>query len=62
MHVGSASGNALEQVQVLFTTGTAVGLSDRDLLERFLHHRPEFGEAAFSALVERHGPIRGPHA
>jgi hypothetical protein len=57
MHVESAPGRVLEQVQVLFTTGTALGLSDRDLLERFLNHGRESGEAAFTALGERYGPM-----
>jgi RND family efflux transporter MFP subunit len=71
MHSGSASRKLLEQVQVLFLAGTAVGLSDRDLLERFLQPGHESGQAAFTALVERHGPmvlrvcnqaLRDPHA
>jgi RNA polymerase sigma factor (sigma-70 family) len=49
--------NLLRQVQVLFSNGTAVGLSDRDLLERFLHQGRESSDAAFAALVERHGPM-----
>jgi polysaccharide export outer membrane protein len=53
----SGPGKLIAQVQVLFTTGTTLGLSDRDLLERFLHHGRESGEAAFTALVERHGPM-----
>jgi RNA polymerase sigma factor (sigma-70 family) len=71
MYGASGTGGLLDQIQVLFTAGTAVGLSDRELLERFLHHGPESGEAAFTALVERHGPmvlrvcnqaLRDPHA
>jgi RNA polymerase sigma factor (sigma-70 family) len=71
MYGASGKGGLLEQIQVLFTAGTAVGLSDRDLLERFLHHGSESGEATFTALVERHGPmvlrvcnqaLRDPHA
>ena len=57
MHEGSASGTLLQRVQMLFSAGTAVGLTDRELLERFLHHGRESGEAAFTALVERHGPM-----
>jgi RNA polymerase sigma factor (sigma-70 family) len=55
MHDGSASRTLLDQVQILFTAGTSVGLTDRDLLERFLNEGHESGEAAFNALVERHG-------
>jgi RNA polymerase sigma factor (sigma-70 family) len=71
MYRASGTGTLLEQVQALFTTGTAVGLSDSDLLERFLNHGRESGQAAFTALVERHGPmvlrvcnqaLRDPHA
>jgi RNA polymerase sigma factor (sigma-70 family) len=41
----------------LFRTGTAAGLSDAQLLERFLLCHHEAAEAAFAALVERHGPM-----
>ncbi len=41
----------------LFRTGTAAGLSDAQLLERFLLRHDEAAEAAFAALVERHGPM-----
>jgi polysaccharide export outer membrane protein len=52
----------------LFQGGTAAGLSDRQLLQRFAASRDEL---AFAALVERHGPmvlgvcrriLRDPHA
>ena len=33
------------------------GLSDRQLLDRFVARRDAAGEAAFAALVARHGPI-----
>ena len=36
--------------------GVAGGLSDGELLERFLSDRSAAGEAAFRSLVERHGP------
>ena len=57
MYERRGSGKLLEHFQVLFTAGTAVGLTDRDLLERFLHQGRESGEAAFAAPVERHGPM-----
>ena len=41
----------------LFDTGTASGLSDRQLLERFASRRDASAEAAFEALVLRHGPM-----
>ncbi len=57
MQEGAAALDLRRRVQVLFTTGSAIGLSDRDLLERFLYQERESAEAAFSALVERHGPM-----
>ena len=57
MHPRRGSGNLLEQVELLFAAGTAIGLTDRDLLERFLSGERESGESAFTALVERHGPM-----
>src|SRR5262249_32162898 len=41
----------------LFRTGTLVGLSDGQLLERFVRYHDEAAEAAFEVLVERHGPM-----
>jgi RNA polymerase sigma factor (sigma-70 family) len=45
---------ALRQIQRVFGEGTAIGLSDAQLLERFAGDRDE---AAFEALVARHGPM-----
>ena len=42
------------QLGSLFDDGSLVGLSDRQLIERFNHRRDE---AAFAALVARHGPM-----
>ncbi len=42
---------------ILFSAGTASGLSDIELLERFLSGPNEFSEAAFETLVLRHGPM-----
>jgi RNA polymerase sigma factor (sigma-70 family) len=47
----------LRQLGVLFTTGSAAGVPDHQLLERFLLGRDEFAEATFAALVARHGPM-----
>jgi hypothetical protein len=47
-------GTALRQIQVLFAEGRLASLPDSELLERFLSERDE---AAFTALVERHGPM-----
>ncbi len=47
----------LKQIDTLFRTGTAGGLTDGQLLERFLERRGEDAEAAFAALVDRHGAM-----
>jgi RNA polymerase sigma factor (sigma-70 family) len=47
----------LKDVAALFQAGTLVGLPDRVLVERFLEGPGEQSEAAFSALVDRHGPM-----
>ena len=54
-----ASGRAevARQLQTLFTLGTAGALTDGELLERFASRRGAAAEAAFAALVERHGPV-----
>jgi RNA polymerase sigma factor (sigma-70 family) len=41
----------------VFRAGSAAGLSDAQLLERFATRHGEAAEAAFAALVERHGPM-----
>jgi Sigma-70 region 2 len=43
-------------LRLLFEAGTVTGVSDRELLERFVSRRDEL---AFTALVERHGPMVG---
>jgi RNA polymerase sigma factor (sigma-70 family) len=45
---------AASQITRLLVEGTISGLSDGELLERFLDRRDE---TAFAALVERHGPM-----
>jgi RNA polymerase sigma factor (sigma-70 family) len=47
-------GTTLRQIQGLFQGGTAAGLTDGQLLERYLASRDE---SAFTALVVRHGPM-----
>ncbi len=42
------------QLRALFQGGTVGGLTDGQLLDRFVQRRDE---AAFAALVERHGPM-----
>ena len=46
-----------KHIETLFRAGTAGGLTDGLLLERFLERRDEVAEAAFTALVERHGAM-----
>jgi len=46
--------SALSQINGLFAEGTATGLSDSQLLDRFL---AKGNAAAFEALVVRHGPL-----
>ena len=48
---------AARQLETLFRLGTLGGVTDAQLLERFLAHRGEDVEAAFAAVVERHGPM-----
>ena len=47
----------LRDIQTLFDSGTANGLSDRQLLERFASRGGASAEAAFELLVLRHGPM-----
>ncbi len=48
---------ASRYVRMMFNMGTAGGLTDRQLLERFTAQSGEPAELAFAALVERHGPM-----
>jgi RNA polymerase sigma factor (sigma-70 family) len=48
------SGGAARDIQVLFEAGSFVGLSDGQLLERFLARREE---AVFEAIIQRHGSM-----
>jgi RNA polymerase sigma factor (sigma-70 family) len=47
----------MRQLGTLFTVGTGGGLTDGQLLERFATHGGDAAERAFTALVERHGPM-----
>jgi Sigma-70 region 2 len=55
--------SALRQLRALFAAGTATGLTDSELLERYTTKRALSAEAAtaaemaFEALVDRHGPM-----
>jgi RNA polymerase sigma factor (sigma-70 family) len=52
-----AAGVLQRQMETLFEGGAAAGLSDRELLERFIARHDAGAEAAFTALVARHGPL-----
>ncbi len=45
------------QLERLFRMGTVGGLTDGQLLERFVAGDDEEAESAFEAIVERHGPM-----
>ena len=47
----------LHHLHTLFNVGSVAGLTDGQLLEQFASRRGEVGEVAFTALVERHGPM-----
>jgi len=47
----------IRQVQALYDGAATAGLSDAQLLERFVRRDGDVTEAAFAALVERHGPM-----
>jgi RNA polymerase sigma factor (sigma-70 family) len=44
-------------LRTLFDAGVTAGLTDGQLLERFATHHGDASELAFTALVERHGPM-----
>ncbi len=50
-------GAVLSDMEVLFRQGTTAGLTDVQLLDRFLADGEAGAEAAFTALVKRHGPM-----
>jgi RNA polymerase sigma factor (sigma-70 family) len=55
-----ASGDSsvlFRNVNALFNIGAIGGLTDRELLDRFLSERGDASELAFGALVHRHGPM-----
>ncbi|MGP0067374.1 MAG: RNA polymerase sigma factor [Isosphaeraceae bacterium] len=54
MRTGHRSGIVLGQIQRLFGHGTVSGLSEGQLLARFVGDRDE---VAFEAIVSRHGPM-----
>jgi zinc protease len=46
--------SVIDSLERLFDAGTVTGLSDAQLLKRFLAHRDE---SAFEAILHRHGPM-----
>lgn len=50
-------GIALRHLDTLFRLGTVGELTDAQLLERYASQRDDAAELAFTALVERHGPM-----
>ena len=53
----SRLGPVLKEIHALFSVGTQTGLSDSELLERFVTNEGEASQFAFCALVRRHGPM-----
>jgi RNA polymerase sigma factor (sigma-70 family) len=49
--------SVVRQIESLYGGGSIAGLSDRQLVERFVTRRDAAGEDAFAALVARHGPM-----
>src|SRR5262249_30268151 len=55
--VGGPSVALVRDMQTLFDAGTVAGLSDRQLLDRFMNAHDGPSAAAFEVLVRRHGPM-----
>ena len=51
------SGSVVRQINSLFEGSSVTGMSDGQLLDRFTARRDAAGEAAFAALVKRHGAM-----
>jgi RNA polymerase sigma factor (sigma-70 family) len=51
------TGSVFRQMASLYDGGSVAGLSDRQLIDRFVASHDAAGEAAFAALVIRHGPM-----
>ena len=54
---GRGSGILTRDFQMLFGVGTIAGLTDAQLLRQCTENRDEGAQAAFAALVARHGPM-----
>ncbi len=53
----AATGSLVQQIEVLLEGGSVAGLTDQQLLAQFATKRDSASEAAFAALVTRHGPM-----
>ncbi len=53
----TSAGDLVLNLGWLFGAGSAVGLTDGELLERFVHRRYEAAETAFETILVRHGAI-----
>src|SRR5271156_3139349 len=53
----SRAGTAATLVASLYVEGSLTGMTDEQLLERFVSERGEPAERVFCALVQRHGPM-----
>ena len=49
--------SVIRQIESLFAGGSVAGMTDRELIESFNAARDATGEAAFAAIVSRHGPM-----
>jgi hypothetical protein len=50
-------GTIVRQIDLVFNVGTVVGLTDGELVDRFIVQRGPIADAAFAALVRRHGAM-----
>ena len=49
--------SVIRSIQMLFSAGSATGMTDGQVLEQFLNQHDERAEAAFATLLARHGPL-----
>src|SRR3954462_3631553 len=54
---GRRSGEVLRQLRLLYRGDAVAGMADGLLLERLANDQGEIAQAAFEALVVRHGPM-----
>ena len=57
MRMSGRGGILTRDFQMLFSVGTVAGLTDAQLLGQFTESHDEGAQAAFAALVARHGPM-----